>query len=72
MLVLEILIRGRPKFWHLKSLETHGEWEIILKLFILFNYKANVVGCNQMCSTFMPNLEAWLHNTQFMFTRCHN
>jgi hypothetical protein len=40
-------------------LETQGERRIILLLVVyLFNYRTNLVGCNQVCSTFMPHLEA--------------
>ena len=50
-------------------LETRGERRLILKLLVyLFNYRTNVVGCNQIRSTFMPNLEARLLNARSMFT----
>jgi hypothetical protein len=40
-------------------LETKGERRIILLLVVyLFNYRTNLVGCNQIRSTFMPHLEA--------------
>ncbi len=40
-------------------LETQGERRIILLLVVyLFNYRMNLVGCNQIRSTFMPYLEA--------------
>ena len=40
-------------------LETQGERRIILLLVVyLFNYRTNLVGCNQIRSTFMPHLEA--------------
>jgi hypothetical protein len=40
-------------------LETQGERCIILLLVVyLFNYRTNLVGCNQIRSTFMPYLEA--------------
>jgi len=50
-------------------LETRGERRLILKLLVyLFNYRTNVVGCNQIRSTFMPNLEARLLNACSIFT----
>jgi hypothetical protein len=40
-------------------LETQGERRIILLLVVyLFNYRTNLVGCNQVRSTYMPHLEA--------------
>jgi hypothetical protein len=40
-------------------LETQGERRIILLLVVyLFNYRMNLVGCNQVRSTFMLHLEA--------------
>jgi hypothetical protein len=40
-------------------LETQGERCIILLLVVcLYNYRANLVGCNQVRSTYMPHLEA--------------
>jgi len=54
-------------------LETRGERRLILKLLVyLFNYRTNVVGCNQIRSTFMPNLEARLLNARSMFTVRHH
>jgi hypothetical protein len=41
------------------QLETQGERRIILLLVVyLFNYRMNLVGCNQVRSTYMPHLEA--------------
>jgi hypothetical protein len=40
-------------------LETQGERRIILLLVVyLFKYRMNLVGCNQVRSTFTPHLEA--------------
>jgi hypothetical protein len=50
-------------------LETFGERRLIFKLLVyLFNYRTNVVGCNKIRSTFMPNLEARLLNARSVFT----
>jgi hypothetical protein len=50
------------------SFETHGERRIILCLFVhLYNFITNCVGCNQIRSTFMPQLEANWFNARSMF-----
>ncbi len=48
--------------------ETGGEHRIILLLFVyLYNFRTNCVGCNQIRSTFMPQLEANWFNVRSMF-----
>ena len=48
--------------------ELNGERRIILRLIIyLFNFRTRVVGCNQIRSVFLPNLEASWSNARTMF-----
>jgi hypothetical protein len=50
------------------SFETHGDLCIILYLFVhLYNFRTNCIGCNQIRSTFMPQLEANWFNACSMF-----
>ncbi len=50
------------------SFETCGERRIILHLFVhLYNLRTSCVGCNQIRSTFMPQLEANWFNACSMF-----
>jgi hypothetical protein len=57
-----------PRMKDAVKFELNGERRIIMRLIVyLFNYRANVVGCNQIQSTFMPHLEANWSNARSMF-----
>ena len=41
--------------------EDHGNRALYIQLFTrLYNLRSNIVGTNQICSSFMPNLQSYM------------